>query len=107
MRELVGMSKVIEELVDREFLAITEVSSVSKAWEDNKAALKHAITSLPRLNPRTKNIGIKYHWFKSKSEPGNGIECHPISTKEQKTDILTKGLTKLEFEEKRKMLMRW
>ena len=75
-------------------------------FEDNDAALKHAVTLLPKLSPRTKHIGVKYHWFKSKIELGK-IEILPIGTKSQKTDIFRKGLEKNEFTEKRKFIMGW
>ena len=55
---------------------------------------------------RTKHIGIKYHWFKSKIRVGE-IELLPIDTKDQKADIFTKGLTTTEFEHKRKLILGW
>ena len=61
---------------------------------------------MPKLNPRTKHIGTKYHWFKSHIKPGE-IECHPIHTKVQKADIMTKGLVTKDFENKRKLTMGW
>jgi hypothetical protein len=33
----------------------------STVFEDNNACLKFA--HMPRLTPRTKHIGIPYHWF--------------------------------------------
>ena len=43
-----------------------KVSKISKVWEDNEAALKHAVTDMPKLSPQTKHIGIKYHFFRDK-----------------------------------------
>ena len=46
--------------------------------------------ALTKLTSRSKLIGLKHHWFKSKLESGI-IECHPVNTKLQKADIFTKG----------------
>jgi hypothetical protein len=37
---------------------------VSNVYEDNAAALTHAM--MPKISPRTKHIGIPMHWFPSK-----------------------------------------
>ena len=107
MRELIGMRKQLKELIKQKIVKRTGVSTICKVWEDNEAALKHAVTPLPKLTPRTKHIGVKYHWFKSHLKPGSEIECHPISTKVQIADIMTKGLVKIDFENKRRLLMGW
>ena len=83
-----------------------ETYYVSRVYEDNDAALKHAVTALPKMSPRTKHIACKYHWFKKKVELGV-IELLPIGTKNQKADIFTKGLATVEFQEKRKLIMGW
>ena len=54
------------------------ISIICKVWKDNEAALRHAV-----------------------------IECHPIHTKVQKADIMTKELAVKDFENKRRMIMRW
>ena len=77
-----------------------------EVWEDNEAALKHAGTSLPKMTPRTKHIGVKYHWFKSHVKVGE-IEIFQISTFNQKADIFTKGLNSTEFTHKRRLLIGW
>ena len=106
MRELVGLRKLVKELEENKIIEKCGVSTVSKVWEENDAALKHAVMLLPKLTPRTKHIGVKYHWFKSKLKPGR-LECHLVKTKLQKADIFTKGLVKGEFKRKRKLLMGW
>ena len=106
MRELVGSRKLMKEITIKCNLKRIETSKVSRVYEDNEAALKHAVTSLPKLSPRTKHIAVKYHWFKRKIELGV-IEMFPISTKNQKADIFTKGLGTTEFKEKRELLMGW
>ena len=106
MRELVGNRKLLNEITKECKIKREMKSLVSKVFEDNDAALKHAVTELPKLSPRTKHIGAKYHWFKSKIELGK-IEIYPIGTKSQKADIFTKGLGSIEFKEKRMLIMGW
>ncbi|CAH9095246.1 unnamed protein product [Cuscuta europaea] len=62
---------------------------------DKKAAIN--IAHNPVLHDRTKHIEVDRHFIKEKIEAG--IVCTPfISTKEQTTDIFTKGLFKPVFE---------
>jgi len=53
---------------------------------------------MPKLRPRTKYINIKYWHFREHLEQGK-ITIHPISTKDQITDMLTKPLAETDFEE--------
>ena len=106
MRTLLPLRELLEEVC--RFLQIERdsLSLVSTVWEDNQAALKIATAQFPNMSPRTKHIGIKYHWFRSHVEPGK-IEVRYINTTEQRADIFTKGLVQKDFEEKRAMLMGW
>ena len=83
---------------------LTKVSST--VWEDNNAAIILANAEYPNMTPRSKHIGIKYHWFRSHLKQGT-IEIRRIDTSAQKADIFTKGLTRKDFEFKRAMLMGW
>ena len=58
-------------------------------FEDNHACLKFA--RMPKLTPRTKDIGIPYHWFRSKVASLE-ISIEPIDTKSQLADQFTKSL---------------
>jgi hypothetical protein len=106
MREVLGMRKILGEMKEQKITKDAGISTICKVWEDNEAALRHAVTDMPKLSPRTKHIGTKYHWFRSHINPGV-IECHPIHTKIQKADIMTKGLAVKDFENKRRMIMGW
>jgi hypothetical protein len=59
------------------------------------------------MTPRTKHIGVKYHFFKSKIGEDKGIVICRIDSAQQKADIFTKGLTQDTFETIRKLLMGW
>ena len=67
---------------------------------------KLANSNFPLMSLRTKHIGVKYHWFRSKIQKGI-IEVHRIDTKAQQADILTKGLTRFSFEQVRTLVMGW
>ena len=74
----------------------------STVYEDNDACLKFA--RMPKLTPRTKHIGIPYHWFRTKVER---LEIHieSIDTNDQLGDQFTKGLPVDSFRRARERLM--
>ena len=77
----------------------------STVYEDNHACLKFA--RMAQLSPRTKHIGIPYHWFRSKVESLDiAIAPIPTATK-QLADQFTKGLSLVPFAASHKILMGW
>jgi len=106
MRHLLPVRELMQELGQALQLDRDEVSTVSCVWEDNNGALTLANAPYVNMTPRTKHIAAKYHWFRSKIEPGK-IEVLRIDTKMQKADPFTKGLARVEFESKRFMLVGW
>ena len=77
----------------------------STVFEDNNGAL--GLATAPKMTPRTKHIGIKYHWFKSHIGKENGVEIIKVESENQKADIFTKGLTVVLLRRIRKLLMGW
>ena len=80
-------------------------------WEDNVGAMTLANLELPQMTPRSKAIGVHYHWFcqyvsQNQGEDG-GIVIKKVDTKNQIADIFTKGLGRQMFERLRKMLAGW
>jgi hypothetical protein len=61
----------------------------STVYEDNDACLKFA--RMPKLTPRTKHIGVPYHWFRSQVE-NLSIHIERVATNDQLADQFTKGL---------------
>jgi hypothetical protein len=57
--------------------------------------------------PSTNHIAVKYHYFKSHINDGNGIALAKIDTKLQKAEIFTKGSASQKFAEIRKLLCGW
>ena len=84
---------------------LDKVSHVPKVWEDNTGNQNLANSMGPLMTSRTKNIGIKYYWFRLMI--GDKIEILRIDTKEQRADIFTKVLTIFNFEQVRKRVMGW
>lgn len=76
----------------------------STVYEDNAACLKFAQTG--QLSPRTKHIGVPYHWFRSKVESLD-ISIVAVSTTDQLADTFTKGLSLVPFQAARRILMGW
>ena len=97
---------LVLEFKDQTNLDLNGVRIVSKVGEDNIGTQKLENSKGSLLFARTKHISIKYHWFRSKIEP-NKIEINQIGTKDQQVDFFTKGLTRMEFEIKRKLIMGW
>ena len=75
-------------------------------WEDNAGALNIANLEPGRFTPRSKHYAIKFHWFRSHLKP-NSITVNKTESKDQKADILTKGLRKDSFESIQKLLCGW
>ena len=106
MRELIPLRRLLEELGKTLELDFTKPVLIhSTVFEDNNGAL--GLAESPKLTPRTKHIGIKYHWFRDKIGKDRGIELAKIASVDQKADIFTKGLTEETFRVIRKLLMGW
>ena len=76
-----------EAFLDTEVGTVKYTIPQSTVFEDNEACLKFArmpklIARMPKLTPRTKHIGVPYHWFRSQVER---LEIHiePIDTTKQ------------------------
>lgn len=72
--------------------------------EDNEACLKFATTF--RMTPRTRHIGVHYHFFRSRVE-NLEIKIVPISSANQISDQFTKSLPSSVFRPLRDILMGW
>ena len=58
--------------------------------KDNNGAI--ATANAIKMTPSTKNIALKYHFFKIHIGEESGIELVKIDTNLQKADIFTKGM---------------
>ena len=86
--------------------SLCPVSVESHIFEDNNGAISTA--TLPKMTPRTKHIGVKYHfvkdYFARKKHGEHPFTIKKIDTVEQKADIFTKGLNETVFLRLRKLL---
>ena len=108
MREILPLRELLKEVGDKLQLDFTKPTLVhSTIFEDNNGAIQ-LDTSL-KLSPRTKHIGIKYHFFKSHIglKEGKGIGFKKIGTTENIADFFTKGLLPDKFKTLREGLMGW
>ena len=118
--EYIAMSTACKELIPRAAKEIAKACGVSNEerasmhttiWEDNVGALTLANLELPQMTPRSKAIGVRYHWFRQYVSRDNGedggIVIKKVDTKDQIADIFTKGLSRQLFERLRKMLSGW
>ena len=91
MRYLLPMRRFLQEIGTEMNLDFAKPAMIhSTIFEDNNGAL--GLATAPKLTPRTKHIGVKYHWFKSHIGEDKGILITKVNTKLQKADIFTKGL---------------
>jgi hypothetical protein len=125
MRDLIPIREILKEILEVVFDRVDDVKYTthsrafedvkdgnqdtplipkSKVYEDNEACLKFA--RMAKLSPRTKHIGVPYHWFRTKVESLE-IEILPIDTNDQLADQFTKGLVYDKFVRARKILMGW
>ena len=67
-------------------------------YEDNQSAIH--IAKNPQFHGRIKHIDIKYHYIRDQISRGN-IELIYCQSNDMVADMLTKGLSKLQFEKLR------
>ena len=96
MRDLLPMRWLLQEIGTVMKLEFAEPALVhGTIFEDNNGAL--GLATAPKLTPRTKHIGVKYHWFKSHIGEERGINIVKVESEKQKADIFTKGLPEEDF----------
>lgn len=110
-REVIYLINLTEELREEGVNLISAQPQITcQVFEDNAGAIE--LARLPKLRPRTKQLAIQYHHFRSWTVKGlDGeeprIKINYISTDLQEADIMTKPLAKPQFELLRKRLCGW
>ena len=101
LRDMLPPKELIQEVVDALCLpSDIKYVSHSTVFEDNEGAI--SLAKCPRMTPRTKYIGTKYHWFRS--HVGKMFDVEHVESAKQKADIFTKGLQGQLFLSIRKLL---
>lgn len=63
LRELVPLRRLLEDIGKSLNVEFCNHSMIhSQVFEDNNGAL--ILSETPMMTPRTKNIAVKYHWFR-------------------------------------------
>ena len=106
MRCVIPLKELVAQVVDALDIDKDNVSFVSHStvYEDNNGCLR--LATCQRMTPRTKHIGIKYHFFRSKVAE-KVLRIQKIESEKQKADIFTKGLQGDAFLTIRKLLCGW
>jgi hypothetical protein len=106
MRDLLPMRRVLTEIGTQLKLDFIKPAMIhSTIFEDNNGAL--GLAKAPKLTPRTKNIAVKYHWFKDMIGKEKGFDILKVDYRDQKADIFTKGLKAEFISYVRKLVMGW
>ena len=104
MRELIPLRRLIKEIGEVFGIPEGDLAIHSVMFEDNTGAI--SLAKVPRMTSRSQHIALRYHYFREEVQKGN-IRIEYISTKLQKADILTKGLSDVKFKELRELLVGW
>ena len=103
LRTTIPLMELIKELKKHGFDTASSVPKVHcQVFEDNSGAIE--IAKVPKMRPRTKHINIKYHHFRDYVERGE-ITVHPLDTKDQPADMLTKPLNESTLTNHREFVM--
>ena len=73
-----------------------------KVWEDNQSAIK--LTPNHGAAKMSKHIAVQYHYIRDLQDTGV-IDVDYISTTDQRADMLTKNLGRVQLERLRGMVM--
>jgi hypothetical protein len=105
LREAIPIMEMLKEMKALGFPVRTTQSRVHcRVFEDNSGALEMAQTH--KYRPRTKHISTKLHHFRD-YVARKEITIHPIDTKQQPADFLTKPLNESQLTIHRKTVMGW
>ncbi len=103
-RDLLPMRDLLHEFAAATKLIVKDTITHSTIFENNRGCVD--LANAPKLRPRTKHIGLKYHHFRSHVASG-AIKIQWIDTNHQLADIFTKPLPLSTFESLRYMLLGW
>ena len=104
LREAIPMMTMLEEIAKILPISIEMPKLHCTVFEDNNSCIE--LVKFPKMRPRTKHIGLKYHHFRSKVHAGL-ISVQYINTENQIADIFTKALPEPQFLKLRKALNGW
>jgi hypothetical protein len=105
LRDAIPIMELLKEMKRHGFPIRTAKAQVHcKVFEDNSGALEIAKTH--KFRPRTKHINVKMHHFRDYVARGE-ISIHPIDSKDQASDYLTKPVPEDTLVRLRRIMMGW
>jgi hypothetical protein len=96
-----SITYIIDELQSRGLLTNSTPKIHCKVFEDNVAAFE--ISKSPKIRPRTRNINVLYHYFRSEVA-NKRITVEPIKTNKNIADVFTKQQSSALFKYHRKKI---
>ncbi len=103
LREVIPMRELMVEIATKLNLPVAKPTLKCTLFEDNIGA--ETLAKAPKMNPRTKHIAQKYHWFRS--HIGKTVDIQRVSTENQLADIFTKAVTREIMRKLRREIMGW
>ena len=105
VRALIPLKNLIREVIENLGIDSENLKFVSSStiYEDNNGSI--VVAKSPRMNPSSKHIAVKYHWFRQ--HVVKEFVIRKIKSENQKADIFTKGLQGQIFVRIRKLLCGW
>ena len=104
MRDAIPLMTLIGELTEVLPIIIEKEKMHCTVFENNNSCIE--LVKCLRMRPRTKQIGLKYHHFRSKVKE-KMIAMHRVDTKMQHGNLLTEALAGPQFIHLRKLIMGW
>ena len=105
LREAIPLMELLKEIQQEGGIKVSTNASIHcKVFEDNNGALEMA--KVHKYRPRTKHLNVKLHHFRSYVEKKE-ITIHPIDTKDQLADYLTKPVNLEILARLRLLVMGW
>ena len=105
LRDAIPMMQLLKEIQDLGYKVPTSTPVIHcRLFEDNSGALE--LARVPKMRSRTKHMNLHYHHFRDFVARGL-ITIHPINTKDQPADVLTKPLGDEDFVKHRHTLLGW
>ena len=87
------MRRLILEIGERIQYNLENIYNVTEVWEDRTGTKYIANSKCPLMTTHMNNIGTSYYWFRTMIKL-NQIDIHRIDTKEHKSNMFTKRLTR-------------
>ena len=105
VRALLPLKSLIKEVIENLGIYSEKLKFVSSStiYEDNNGAI--VASTIPRMNPTSNHIAVKYHWFSQHIE--KEFVIRKIKSENQKADIFPKGLQGQIFVRIGKLLCGW